>query len=114
MKSTFLSNLHHAYAQTDGTYAFPNSREGDMLKTAKREIEELHANLVGSFSGYAIMPPNGWDDNYPSHHSLAYTPEGAWHRFCHPSLLRETYEQNGFRAVRVTIEIRATDTVQKP
>lgn len=40
-KSIFLSNLHHAYAQTDGTYAFPNSREGDMLKTAKREIEEL-------------------------------------------------------------------------
>jgi hypothetical protein len=37
--STFLSNLHHAYAQTDGSYAFPNSREGDMLKTAKREIE---------------------------------------------------------------------------
>lgn len=45
MKSIFLSNLHHAYAQTDGTYAFPNSREGDMLKTAKREIEALHAEL---------------------------------------------------------------------
>jgi hypothetical protein len=43
MKSLFLSNIHHAYAQTDGTYAFPNSREGDMLKTAKREIENLHA-----------------------------------------------------------------------
>lgn len=28
-----------AYAQTDGSYAFPNSREGDMLKTAKTEIE---------------------------------------------------------------------------
>lgn len=37
--SIFLQNLHHAYAQTDGTYAFPNSREGDMLKQAKREIE---------------------------------------------------------------------------
>lgn len=45
MKSIFLSNLFHAYAQTDGTYAFPNSREGDMLKTAKREIENLHAEL---------------------------------------------------------------------
>lgn len=45
MNSNFLSNLHHAYAQTDGTYAFPNSREGDMLRTAKREIESLHAEL---------------------------------------------------------------------
>lgn len=45
MKSVFLANLHHAYAQTDGSYAFPNSREGDMLKTAKREIEALHAEL---------------------------------------------------------------------
>ena len=34
MKSVFLTNIHHAYAQTDGTYAFPNSREGDMLKRA--------------------------------------------------------------------------------
>lgn len=39
--SVFLANLHHAYAQTDGTYVFPNSREGDMLKTAKHEIELL-------------------------------------------------------------------------
>lgn len=38
MKSIFLSNIHHAYAQTDGTYKFPNSREGDMLKQAKKEI----------------------------------------------------------------------------
>jgi hypothetical protein len=40
-KSVFLENLHHACAQTDGTYAFPNSREGDMLKQAKVEIEAL-------------------------------------------------------------------------
>jgi hypothetical protein len=36
--SIFLGNIHHAYAQTDGTYAFPNSREGDMLKQAVREL----------------------------------------------------------------------------
>lgn len=41
MNSVFLENIHHAYAQTDGTYAFPNSREGDMLKRAKLEIESL-------------------------------------------------------------------------
>jgi hypothetical protein len=39
-KSVFLSNLHYFYAQMDGTYAFPNSSEGDLLKTAKKEIEE--------------------------------------------------------------------------
>jgi len=37
-ESIFLGNIHHAYAQTDGTYAFPNSREGDMLKQAVREF----------------------------------------------------------------------------
>ena len=41
MKSVVLADMHHAYAQTDGTYAFPNSREGDMLKQAKKEIEAL-------------------------------------------------------------------------
>ena len=41
--SVFLENLHHAYAQTDGCYCFPNSREGDMLKRAKAEIEALTA-----------------------------------------------------------------------
>lgn len=43
--SVFLANLHHMCAQTDGTYRFPNSREGDMLKTAKREIEQLREAL---------------------------------------------------------------------
>ena len=45
VKSIFLEHLHHAYAQTDGTYWFPNSREGDMLKQAKKEIEELEAEV---------------------------------------------------------------------
>ena len=40
-KSVFLSNIHHAFAQTDGTYSFPNSLLGDLIKTAKREIETL-------------------------------------------------------------------------
>lgn len=41
MKFVFLSNLHYFYAQTDGTYKFPNSAEGDLLKQAKKEIETL-------------------------------------------------------------------------
>ena len=41
MKSVFLSNLHYFFAQTDGTYKFPSSAEGDLLKQAKKEIESL-------------------------------------------------------------------------
>lgn len=40
-KSIFLSNIHHAFAQTDGTYKFPNSLEGDLLKQAMKEILHL-------------------------------------------------------------------------
>lgn len=39
--SAFLQGVHHAYAQTDGTYAWPNSREGDLLREGKNEIERL-------------------------------------------------------------------------
>lgn len=46
--SVLLANLHHAYAQTDGTYKFPNSREGDILKRAKKEVEELRAVLASA------------------------------------------------------------------
>jgi hypothetical protein len=41
MKSTFLSNLHYFFAKTDGSYDIPNSADGDLLKTAKAEIEIL-------------------------------------------------------------------------
>ena len=46
MKSLFLSNLHYFCAQTDGTYKFPDSAEGDLLKQAKKEIEALEAENV--------------------------------------------------------------------
>ena len=39
--SPFLQGVHHAYAQTDGTSVWPNSREGDLLREGKREIERL-------------------------------------------------------------------------
>lgn len=48
--SIFLANIHHLYAQTDGSYRFPNSCEGDMLKTAKREIEALRSDLAAAFA----------------------------------------------------------------
>ena len=43
--SIALGHMHHAYAQTDGTYKFPDSREGDILKQAKKELEELEAKV---------------------------------------------------------------------
>ncbi|MDP2782000.1 hypothetical protein [Devosia sp.] len=39
--SAFLQGIHHAYAQVDGSYSWPNSREGDLLRAAKSEIEAL-------------------------------------------------------------------------
>lgn len=40
-QSRFLLDLHYFFAQTDGTYAIPNSSVGDLLKRAKIEIEAL-------------------------------------------------------------------------
>jgi hypothetical protein len=58
--SVFLKNIFHAYAQTDGTYDWPNSREGDMLKQAKNEIEELLDKLdKKEFSTSAILRSAG-------------------------------------------------------
>lgn len=54
--SVFLANLHHMCAQTDGSYRFPNSREGDMLKTAKREIEQLRLALCRIARGESEVP----------------------------------------------------------
>ena len=39
--SAFLQGVHHSYAQTDGSYAWPNTREGDLLREAVDEIERL-------------------------------------------------------------------------
>lgn len=37
--SVFLANLHYFYAQTDGTYRWPEGSVGDLLRQAKQEIE---------------------------------------------------------------------------
>ena len=50
-KSVFLENIHYFFAQTDGTYNFPNSSVGDLLKQAKKEIEQLQS--APSNSDYA-------------------------------------------------------------
>jgi uncharacterized protein (UPF0335 family) len=39
-----LSHYHHAYAQTDGTMAWPNSREGDILRGSFEILKSLGSN----------------------------------------------------------------------
>lgn len=46
--SAFLQGIHHAYAQVDGSYAWPNSREGDLLRAARAEIEALTKALANA------------------------------------------------------------------
>ncbi len=48
--SPFMMGIHHAYAQTDGSYMWPNSREGDLLREAKKEIEALQRRLIAAAS----------------------------------------------------------------
>lgn len=43
--SEFLARARHFYGQTDGSYSWPNSCEGDLLKIASTEIAELRAQL---------------------------------------------------------------------
>lgn len=38
--SVFLQNLHYFFGQTDGTYKWPEGGVGDLLRQAKREIEQ--------------------------------------------------------------------------
>ncbi len=52
--SSFLQDVHHDFAQTDGTYAWPNSRDGDMLKKAKKEIESLMAETKLADAMYKV------------------------------------------------------------
>ena len=52
--SVALEHMHHAYAKTDGTYDFPNSREGDILRRCKKELEYLLERSDNS--DYAVPP----------------------------------------------------------
>lgn len=52
--SAFQQAIHHAYAQTDGSYKWPNSREGDMLREAKKEVDQLGDALRCALSTMSI------------------------------------------------------------
>jgi hypothetical protein len=65
MKSIFLSNLQYFYGKLDGSYDFPNSVEGDLLKTAKREIEQLQKELSEARCKPKFNQPNYKDIYHP-------------------------------------------------
>lgn len=44
--SEFDDRTFHFYAQLDGTIGWPNSAEGDLLKIARKEIDELRELLL--------------------------------------------------------------------
>ena len=62
--SIFKANCHHAFAQTDGTYKWPDSQEGDLLKQAFAEITELTPprNVYAVMESVALGGPYGTDD----------------------------------------------------
>lgn len=45
MSSIFLDNLRYFLGKIDGQYEFPSSALGDLLKQAKKEIEELRDEI---------------------------------------------------------------------
>ena len=61
------------------------------MKTEKNaEVIASHELLaVQTIPGFAVMPPDGWDDDFKPIDSLAWDAEQAWIRFCHPALKRE-------------------------
>lgn len=58
-----------------------------------------------TFQAWAIMPPDGWDNNFRARDSLRETREGAWERFCYPALDRAAFESDGFKSVNVDVTI---------
>ena len=43
--SEALDRMKYFYGQIDGTYKFPNSAEGDLLKICLKEIAELRERI---------------------------------------------------------------------
>jgi len=60
-------------------------------------------------TGFLVSPPKKDKESYMDHMQLitandvSDTPELAWQKFCYPSLIRSAYENDGFKAVKVSI-----------
>jgi len=58
---------------------------------------------------YAIVPPEkDYLDDFHMVGSLSFTADGAWKKFCPPSLRRKGYEDDGFLAKKVIVTIEST------
>jgi len=57
---------------------------------------------------FAVVPSDESDlEDFELLDSVGRAPKTSWYRFCNPSLRREAYEADGFKAkkVRITIEV---------
>ena len=58
---------------------------------------------------YLVVPPEPTKEEvgmfFITHEELAFTEEEAWEKFCYPSLKREGYEDDGFKAIKVKVKI---------
>jgi len=55
---------------------------------------------------FAIVPPKKlYLDDFSMVQTLAPTEDGSWQRFCHPALIKEGFEKDGFKAKLVTVTI---------
>jgi len=57
-----------------------------------------------TLKGYLVVSPD-IDPDFFDADDVASTKELAWRRFCHPALLGQAYENDGFYAAEVTITI---------
>ena len=85
-ESIFLDHLKHAYMQTNGTYKFPNSREGDMLKQAKKELETAITRInkaCDELESLRDIPetPIPIPDNLPQIDNILFDLEGGEESF---------------------------------
>jgi len=58
--SEFDDRTFHFYAQPDGTIGWPNSAEGDLLKIARKEIDELRELLLEVGGAVTLTRPGPW------------------------------------------------------
>lgn len=58
------------------------------------------------FEYYAVIPPDeSYLDDFKLREGIGKNESDAWDKFCYPSLRREGYEEDGFKAKKVKITI---------
>ncbi len=71
--SAFIQGVHHAYGRTDGSFAWPNSLEGDLLRQGLTELEAAITELRNTskqMEGKVLVPEEPTESEM-----LAFTEE---------------------------------------